>query len=129
MVYKGHGKDDREKTGKFRSRPAESTYTMTTNRSARFCDNMTERELEVRRPGYLSNCVQEPSHNLIASHNWLGEASSSSAMDFECPLPDEASPIESSGGIFYTHHVGKCWIGVSIEVDHSGGCFYFPCTL
>lgn len=48
MVYKGHGKDEREKTGKFRSRPAESTYTMTTNRSARFCDNMTERELEVR---------------------------------------------------------------------------------
>ncbi|XP_047019043.1 probable G-protein coupled receptor 158 [Helicoverpa zea] len=46
MVYKGHGKDEREKTGKFRSRPAESTYTMTTNRSARFCDNMTERELE-----------------------------------------------------------------------------------
>ncbi|XP_031769162.1 probable G-protein coupled receptor 158 [Galleria mellonella] len=46
MVYKGHGKDDREKTGKFRSRPAESTYTMTTNRSTRFCDNMTERELE-----------------------------------------------------------------------------------
>ncbi|XP_060805002.1 metabotropic glycine receptor [Amyelois transitella] len=46
MVYKGHGKDDREKTGKFRSRPAESTYTMTTNRSARFCDNMSERELE-----------------------------------------------------------------------------------
>ncbi|XP_030031268.2 probable G-protein coupled receptor CG31760 [Manduca sexta] len=49
MVYKGHGKDDREKTGKFRSRPAESTYTMTTNRTARFCDNMTERELEVRK--------------------------------------------------------------------------------
>lgn len=48
MVYKGHGKDEREKTGKFRSRPAESTYTMTTNRSTRFCDNMTERELEVR---------------------------------------------------------------------------------
>ncbi|XP_012543877.2 metabotropic glycine receptor [Bombyx mori] len=46
MVYKGHGKDDREKTGKFRSRAAESTYTMTTNRTARFCDNMTERELE-----------------------------------------------------------------------------------
>ncbi|KAL4703643.1 hypothetical protein ACJJTC_000314 [Scirpophaga incertulas] len=46
MVYKGHGKDEREKTGKFRSRPAESTYTMTTNRSTRFCDNMTERELE-----------------------------------------------------------------------------------
>ncbi|CAK1540361.1 unnamed protein product [Leptosia nina] len=46
MVYKGQGKDDREKTGKFRSKPAESTYTMTTNRSTRFCDNMTERELE-----------------------------------------------------------------------------------
>ncbi|XP_047984703.1 probable G-protein coupled receptor 158 [Leguminivora glycinivorella] len=46
MVYKGHGKDEREKTGKFRSRAAESTYTMTTNRSTRFCDNMTERELE-----------------------------------------------------------------------------------
>ncbi|KAJ2948009.1 hypothetical protein O0L34_g9801 [Tuta absoluta] len=46
MVYKGHGKDEREKTGKFRSRPAESTYTMTTNRSTRFCDNMTERELD-----------------------------------------------------------------------------------
>lgn len=47
MVFKGHGKDDREKTGKFRSRPGESTYTMTTNRRAHFCDNMTERELEV----------------------------------------------------------------------------------
>ncbi|XP_041975014.1 probable G-protein coupled receptor 158 [Aricia agestis] len=46
MVYKGHGKDDREKTGKFRSRPAESTYTMTTNRSGKYCDNMTERDLE-----------------------------------------------------------------------------------
>ncbi|XP_026487071.2 metabotropic glycine receptor [Vanessa tameamea] len=46
MVFRGHGKDDREKTGKFRSRPAESTYTMTTNRSTRFCDNMTERDLE-----------------------------------------------------------------------------------
>ncbi|XP_045488585.1 probable G-protein coupled receptor CG31760 [Pieris rapae] len=46
MVFKGQGKDEREKTGKFRSKPAESTYTMTTNRSTRFCDNMTERELE-----------------------------------------------------------------------------------
>lgn len=47
MVFKGHGKDEREKTGKFRSRPAESTYTMTTNTRTNFCDNMTERELEV----------------------------------------------------------------------------------
>lgn len=53
MVFKGHGKDDREKTGKFRSRPAESTYTMTTNRSTRFCDNMTERDLEVRKYIYF----------------------------------------------------------------------------
>ncbi|CAH2266788.1 jg14956 [Pararge aegeria aegeria] len=45
MVFKGQGKDEREKT-KFRSRPADSTYTMTTNRSAHFCDNMTERDLE-----------------------------------------------------------------------------------
>lgn len=46
MVFKGQGKDEREKT-KFRSRPADSTYTMTTNRTAHFCDNMTERDLEV----------------------------------------------------------------------------------
>nr|XP_034832245.1 probable G-protein coupled receptor 158 [Maniola hyperantus] len=45
MVFKGQGKDEREKA-KFRSRPADSTYTMTTNRSAHFCDNMTERDLE-----------------------------------------------------------------------------------
>ncbi|GBP20325.1 hypothetical protein EVAR_10588_1 [Eumeta japonica] len=45
MVFKGHGKEEREKS-KFRSRPSESTYTMTTNRRTHFCDNMTERELE-----------------------------------------------------------------------------------
>ncbi|XP_013149688.1 PREDICTED: probable G-protein coupled receptor 158 [Papilio polytes] len=45
MVFRGHGKDDKDKTGKFRTRPADSTYTMTTN-NTHFCDNMTERELE-----------------------------------------------------------------------------------
>ncbi|XP_050669666.1 probable G-protein coupled receptor 158 [Leptidea sinapis] len=47
MVFKGHGKDEKEKTGKFRSKPAESTYIMTTNKNTRFCDSViTEKDLE-----------------------------------------------------------------------------------
>ncbi|CAG9582033.1 unnamed protein product [Danaus chrysippus] len=96
MVFRGHGKDDREKTGKFRSRPAESTYIMTTNRTTRFCDNMTENDVEEE---FKKVCSQlEKLRERCDTHNHIRNIITDmleTASKYERkPIPTEPAPLK-----------------------------------